>query len=341
MTRSLPSLLLLAGCATARSEEASPLVEPEAVAVTLAPVVQEALARPVRGVGRVKAADEVVLSFPFGGVVEAVRVEAGDRVKKGQILAVLDDDAARAQLAVAESALEKARRDAKRAEVLEGTAASRQQREDAATGLAVAEAQASAAAFQARRSAIAAPGDGIVLDVSIDPDGTVAAGMPAIVFAGEGAWEMEITLASVDAVDVAAGDPASVELDAWPGEALDGSVARKTGGAGPLGGWTVEIGLDGSEKALASGLLGAATVTPEPRTWTTVPLEAIAEADGSEGAVYTVTPEGQARRVPVTIAFVEDGRVAIRSGLDGVDQVVTDGLPFVSEGSRVAVGGVR
>jgi RND family efflux transporter MFP subunit len=331
-------LIALVGCATAQSAEVH--APAEAVPVTLAPVVTAPIARPVRGVGRVRAADEVALSFPFGGVVQSVRVDAGDRVHAGQILAVLDDSAARAQLAAADSAVDKARRDAERAAILEGTAASRQQREDAETGLAVAEAQARAASFQARRQAIVAPGDGIVLDVLIDADGTVAAGMPAIRFAGDGAYEMAITLASVDAVAVAAGDPASIELDAWPGEVLTGTVERRTGGAGPLGGWTVEILVDPGDHALASGLLGAATVTPTARDWTTIPLEAVAEADGDAGAVYMVV-DGAARRVPIGIAFVAGDRVAVKSGLDGVDQVVADGLPFISEGALVAVGGAR
>lgn len=338
---SLGALVVAAGCADAHSKESPPAVEAEVVPIRVVPVAQEDVVRPVHGVGRVRAATEVALSFPFGGVVDDVRVVAGQAVRRGQILAVLDDDAARAQLAAAESGLDKARRDAERATALEGTAVGRQQREDAATGVEVARANVDAAAFQARRQALVAPTDGVIVAVQIDEQAAVGAGMPAILFAG-GAHQVELSVASVDAVGLAVGDPATVRVDAWPGVAFGGRVIERAGGAGAFGGWRVTVALDAAPRPLASGLVASVDVTPAASRWTTVPLDALAEADGARGAVYTLRDDSTVRRVEVDVAFVQDGTVAVSRGLEDVGLVVTAGLPWLSEGARVRiVGGAK
>jgi RND family efflux transporter MFP subunit len=330
--RSLPVLLLVA-CAHA-SEPPKEVGTPP-VAVRTEPVEVRAVRRTVHGAGRVRAADEVTLSFPSGGVVAQVKVEAGERVTRGQVLAVLDAGPARARRDGALSAVEKAERDFARATALEGSGLARQQREDATTGLEVAQANLEAASFEVRRSVLVAPADGIVLDRFADPDQTVAPGGPVVRLAIDAAWELGVAVPAADALRVDVGMPATATLAAYPGESFPGRVVRRAGGAGGLGTWTVTVALDPTDRALASGLVGGADLAPESDPLPVVPLSALAEVNGSVAAVYVVDEGAVARRVPVTIASFDGDDVALSSPREGLVEVITVGTAFVRDGAPV------
>jgi multidrug efflux system membrane fusion protein len=328
--RIMPALLLLS-CAHASDPEAE-LASPP-VPVETAPVRVEPVFPTLHGAGRLAAADEVTLSFPSGGVVSRIVVEAGDRVQRGQLLAVLDATAARARLEGARSSAEKAERDFARASALEGTALARQNREDATTGLEVARATLQAAEFEVRRSVLVAPGDGVVLSRHAEPEQTVAPGTPVLRLATDHAWEVEISLPAAQALRVQPGEPATVRLAAYPGRTFEGRVARRAGGATRLGSWSVWVTLDPVDVPLASGLVAAADLAPATPPLPVVPLSALTEVDGTQAAVYTVQ-DGLARRVPVEIVWLVGDEVALASPAD-LSEVITVGTTFVRDGAPV------
>jgi len=63
---------------------------PDAVAVTVAPVMHEQRSQPIRNSGRISQKNEMRLAFKTGGLIEGINVEEGDKVISGQILATLD-----------------------------------------------------------------------------------------------------------------------------------------------------------------------------------------------------------------------------------------------------------
>ncbi|MEQ1507088.1 MAG: efflux RND transporter periplasmic adaptor subunit [Myxococcota bacterium] len=328
------------GCA-----QASELPDPDGPApipVRTVPVDRRAVRMPVHGAGRLRAADEVTLSFAAGGIVARLAVDTGDRVTRGQVLAVLDATPARARLDGARSALDKAQRDLSRATALEGSGLARQQREDATTGLELAEAGLAAAEFEVRRSVLVAPADGVVLGRFTDPNQTVAPGAPVLRLGTDSAWELEVEVAPADGLAIEPGLDATVALAAYPGEVFPGHVVRRAGGANGLGTFTVTVALDPADRALASGLVGSADLVPLAPAGPTVPLSALAEVDGVDAAVYTVDG-AVARRVPVRIAGFDGDAVSLRSPVP-VDAVIAVGTAFVRDGAPVQVapeGGVQ
>lgn len=79
--------------------------QPAAAATTTATVTTQTLQQTVTASGTVEAATTADLSFDVTGTVSAVDVEPGEKVKKGQRLAAVDDDVLQAELDAAESAL--------------------------------------------------------------------------------------------------------------------------------------------------------------------------------------------------------------------------------------------
>jgi RND family efflux transporter MFP subunit len=97
---------MLAGCSSKekRAGEVGPAVsgvETEVAHVEAAPMFYQA-------VGTVRSAHAAVLAAQLAGTVREVRVNPGDRVQRGQLLAVLDDRGARAQVQGAEAGVQEA-----------------------------------------------------------------------------------------------------------------------------------------------------------------------------------------------------------------------------------------
>ena len=86
---------LLTACSSneKRHEEAAPVVG----GVQSETVHQESVPQFYQAVGTVRSANTATLAAQLGGTVREIHVQAGDRVQRGQLLAVLDDRSARAQ----------------------------------------------------------------------------------------------------------------------------------------------------------------------------------------------------------------------------------------------------
>ncbi|MFC7502244.1 efflux RND transporter periplasmic adaptor subunit [Nocardioides sp. CPCC 206347] len=81
---------------------------PAAAASTTATVATQTFKETVTASGTVAAATTADLAFPVSGTVTDVFVQPGDKVRKGQKLAAIDDTVLRAELAAAQSSLDAA-----------------------------------------------------------------------------------------------------------------------------------------------------------------------------------------------------------------------------------------
>lgn len=341
--RHLLPLLALAGCSVpdAPAAQEAPVHQ---VAVRVAPVERGPLARPVHAAGRVGYSAETRLAFKVGGVVARIAVDEGDHVSKGQVLARLDPREIDAHLSEAESARTKAERDLERATLLnKDDVVTREVLENAATAAEVARAGAAAARFNRRFSEIRAPLSGVVLARLVEPGEVVGPGTPILVVGSAGTGRVvKAGVADRDVVRLAVGDAADVDLDALPGVRLPGTVSEIAPAATPTTGlFEVEVRIDGAAPALAAGMIARAAIVPratEPVT--TVPLAALVDADGARGRVFALAADRR-HVVPhvVDIAFLIGERVALRGGLDGVAQVVSDGAAYLDDRSVVKVVG--
>ncbi len=146
---SLGAALLLAACGGAPAPEDAP--KSEAAPVRTAPAESVRITDAVRAVGVLAPRDELRLSFKVGGVIETMAVEAGDRVRAGQTLAVLKRAEVDAAVAQATEGAAKARRDLERARQLRADeVATQEQVEDLTTAYNVARANLQAARTGAR-----------------------------------------------------------------------------------------------------------------------------------------------------------------------------------------------
>ena len=339
ISRSLLLLLACASCADAMSREAGPS-EP-GVPVRLAPVELRSAAPPVQVSGVVAARDELPLAFKIGGVVRSVAVESGAEVKAGQILATLDTVEVDARVSQARDVLAKADRDLERVATLHAErAVPLQVLQDAETARDVARAGARAAEFDRRYAVIVAPTAGRIMARHHEPGELVAPGTPIVDFASAGrGWVVRVGVSDRDVVRLAEGDSARLTLAAYPGVVFSATVREIAGASQPrTGTYEVELAFAPGERRVLTGMIARATIEPQTTGQLPfVPMEALLEADGHSGCVFTLDDAGVARRVPIEIAFVDEPRVAVASGLAGVARVVTDGAAYLRDGTAVRV----
>ncbi|MGE5175937.1 MAG: efflux RND transporter periplasmic adaptor subunit [Hyphomicrobiales bacterium] len=330
------------------------------VPVRVEPVSLGKVAVPVTAAGTLGPKDDIALSFKVGGVVARVLVDEGQTVRAGQLLASLDMGDVDPAVTRARAGADKADRDYARAQRLfADSVATLAQVEDAETARDAARAALDAAEFNRRHAEIVAPSGGVILRRQAEPGELVESGSTVLVLGSRARGQVvRAWLADRDVVRIRRGDPAVARFDAFPGREFHGHVREIAAAADPMTGtYRVEVALDGGAGVglapgagrgadaargaplLASGLVGTVEIRPAAdQTVALVPADAVLEANGASGIVYTLAGDGRtAVRRPVTIAYLDGDRIAIASGLSGTSRVITSGAAYLDDGRRVEV----
>lgn len=333
------ALVLMAGCTAGSAASTEQSAAP--VAVRLADVVETELVQPVVVTGTVGAKEELALAFKVGGVVARIDVDAGQAVRAGQTLAMLDLVEIDAAVSRAESGAARAEREHERARRLHAdSVVPLAQLQDAETAAQMARADLDAARFNRRHAVIIAPADGIVLQRRAEPGELIGPGAPVLVLASRARGTvLRAGLADRDAVRVRRGDVALVRFAALPDRTFDGRIVEIGAAADPVTGTIpVEIALPAGG-TLFSGLVGTAEIRPAASTPARlVPVEAVLEADGASATIFTLADDGaSAERRTVRVARIAGDHVVITAGLDDVREVITDGAAYLVHGSSVRV----
>lgn len=315
----------------------------ELIPVTVADVRQMSATLPLSVSGILTSAGEQRLSFKVGGVIKRILVEEGDLVKPGQLLAELDKTEIDAQVRQAQEALKKAERDLARVEGLyRDSSATLELLQNATTGRDVAKETVRIATFNQQFAEIRASRPGKIIKKLANEGEVTGPGMPALVLfeTGPNDWVVLVSVSDRDWARLSMGMPAKVVLDAYEGEVFDARVSDLAVAADPGNGlYPVELRLATKGKRLAPGLFARVEIAPaKAGVYTTVPIEALVEGAGKEAFVFALQPDGTGvKKLPVTVAFLENNQAMITAGLEGINAVVTAGAPYLTEKKRVKV----
>jgi len=333
----LVAALVLSACGNGADTAVATNVAPVRVAQVETAPATEAL----RAVGMVAPADEVRLAFKTGGVIDAIHVEQGERVQRGQLLATLADDEVAAAVSQAQAVADKTRRDLDRGRaLLADEVATREQVEDLETARSVANAALRTALFNARHARIEAPADGVVLRRLAEPDELVAVGQPVLVVGNTGGgWVVRAALTDRDVVRVRSGATAEVTLDAFPGRRFAATVIEIAAAADPqTGTYEMKLSIDTQDQRFVQGLVAKVVIAgPDAGDVPVVPVTALLEADGGTALVFVVAEGGVAKRVAVQTGRLLGERIEIVAGLTAGQRVVTEGAAWLEDNDPVRV----
>lgn len=295
------------------------------------PVVVEAM-------GTVRPIREAVVEARVAGVIERTAVDAGDRVKRGDLLVVLSAPelaaqraSATGQVAAAEAALAQARSDMARIEHLHAREAATQvEFERARTALKIAEANLERARAMARREKVMAaytmlraPFDGLVVERYLDPGDLAAPGRPIVRIEDDSRFRLEAPVGEREAAGVSVGLPVRVRIDT-PRLDLEAKVGEIVPAADPASRtFLVKVDLPEIE-GLRSGLFGRVRVISGKRRALVVPAAAVRRVGGLE-TVRVIGPRGEVRtRYVRTGRRVGGGRVEVLAGLEAGERVAVE-----------------
>jgi RND family efflux transporter MFP subunit len=302
--------------------------------------------------GRIEAQEEVRLAFRVGQRLIERRVNVGERVEPGQIIARLESttlqngvQGARANLASAQAAAADARLEFDRQRTLleRGVAPrarferAQKARDSAVAQVDAAQAQLSTAREQLTYAELHADSAGAVTAVGAEPGEVVAAGQMIVTVARQGGRDAVFDVPA--RVKEAAGglDPeVTVTLTSDPNVRTTGRVREVSPQANPVTRtFAVRVGLTDPPETMRLGSTVTGTIQMDLAAAIRVPASALTRSQGTP-AVFLLDPaSGTVSLRIVEVARFGIAEVELASGVAEGDVVVTAGVQTLRPGQRV------
>jgi RND family efflux transporter MFP subunit len=315
--------------------------------------------------GNLMPQTRVAVTAKLPGTLSSIRVDIGDRVRAGQVVALLDRreidaqvDAAEATVNVAHAGVEAAEAtlastvlERDRAQNLFERGAVPKQRLDAAdtarrsaaaqrdlarANLAQAEAALRRAREVQRDTTLTSPVDGVIVERHYDAGSLVGPGDdPVVVVADLRVMKLEAGVSELEAGRLTVGMPARVTAQARPGEAFDGRLAAIAPEVDARNRhFKIEVRIANPGTTLLSGMYGAATIPLERAARAVaVPRDAVTTRGGRRVALRI--DHDVIQEVPVNEGLTDGSVIEIASGLKAGDIIVSDARQDVPAGSKV------
>jgi membrane fusion protein (multidrug efflux system) len=351
-------LLTLATAGTAAcagTEAETPDIDAgRSIPVRTARVDTRDLAETLSLTGTLDPRSEVTVVPEISARLERVLKSEGDRVRRGQLLAVLDDadfrlarDRARAYLDVAEANRAHARAEKDRADSLLKTGGITDKDHLAAqVAVQVADASQSQARSelaiaerQMGRSQITAPIGGRIAKRHADAGTVVAAGTPIYTIVDDSVFELRSSVASGDFGKVKVGETVVVTVDALPGFVTEGEVNRIAPRVDARSrSFELIIRVPGRPQ-LVSGLFARAQVKVRdvPNSLTVPPAALLRDGSDPTKAQTYVVANNKVERRDVLVGIEVPDAVQVTSGLKAGEVVVVDPPSALGPGTQVQV----
>jgi RND family efflux transporter MFP subunit len=328
--------------AHARVEEASRGLRVRVVKATTSPA-----SRRVTLQGEARAFSSVTLYAKVSGYLKEVRVDKGDKVKAGQILATIEAPELDKQITAAEADAKNKRVNAKRFEALApSNMVSAQEVEAAQAGAAVAEANHEALSTQGGYRVLRAPFAGVVTARFADPGaliqsatGAQSGALPVVSVANPDRLRIYVYLDQAAAAYVHVGDTAELRVPERPGFVRKVQVTRL---AGQLDLKTrtmlTEIDVDNKDGTILPGAFVTVSIDLKVTPLVQAPVEALV-LKGDKTLVALVDDKGKVHYRPVVVADDDGATVRFVSGVAAGDRLAMNLGNEVEDGAPVQVVG--
>ncbi|MGV8094405.1 MAG: efflux RND transporter periplasmic adaptor subunit [Mangrovibacterium sp.] len=292
-------------------------------------------------IGTIGESQAIPLSFLISGTVEKVLVSEGQPVKKGQLLAVLNDENYRNAWQIA-SAKEKQAQDAfNRLEpVYKKGSLPEVKYIEVKTGLEQARSMASMAEKNLKDCKLYAPTAGMIGKKTIEPGMSIIPGNPSFQLVKIEKVKVSFPVPENEIAAIAKGQKASIRVSAIGDRLFEGEVNEIGVLSNPLSHtYLVKVDLDNKDNLLKPGMVCTVRLSnPELSGRIVIPMSAVQQNANGEKFVYTAnSATGKAEKKPVVAGPLAGNGIVIVSGLANGDLLITDGYQKVSENSPIQI----
>ncbi|HSH51389.1 MAG TPA: efflux RND transporter periplasmic adaptor subunit [Bacteroidales bacterium] len=346
------SILLLSSCGS--KEEPEEQIRP----VFYQKVGKKSVSEVRSFAGISQSHNKAKLSFRVGGNIEQIAVELGDTLKKGQVVARLDDTDyrinynkavmseknAQVQLIAAQSAYQRIENlYTNNNASLSDFEKAKAQYESAVAMANTAEAQVSAAKNQLDYTVLSAPYDGAVTAIMADENEMAGAGQPIAEFSSTARIEVRTAVPENIIARVKKGQNVTVSFGTMSDQLFSGTVSEVSTGTGNTSTYPVIVTLTGPTGQLLPGMTGTVNirlaVANDSQKAVIVPTDAVShDANGDFVYIASKSEEPQmyvAKRREVTTGELTPLGYPITEGLSEGDIVITAGLSSLYDGRKV------
>jgi HlyD family secretion protein len=339
------------------------------ITVELVKVSRGRIAASLSVVGNLIGEATVDVAPKTGGRLTSVNVKLGDRVRRGQLIAKVEDREiveqvrqAEASHKVGEATIRQREADLKLAETSVERSRNlfgrqllpRQTLDDAEARYTAAIAQVDLARAQLAQSEarlqelrinlantnVLSPVDGFVARRNVDPGAWVSqnAGVASIVDISS--LRLVANVVEKDLRMVSVGDPAVVEVDAYPGEKFNGRIARVSPILDPATRTApLEVEIPNPAYRLKPGMYAKISLEVESRdNVLLVPKVALVDSEGQRG-IFQASGDNRAVFKPVKVGLEDTERAEILGGLTEGELVIAAGAGALRPNDQLAIAG--
>jgi membrane fusion protein (multidrug efflux system) len=329
---------LAVGCSNGKAKDEDSSEADTSVPVEVQPVRRAAMVAVYSGTAPIEAHEEAEVVAKVGGEVRQILVEEGDMVQDGQLLARLDGDRLRLELAQAEANLRKLERDYNRVKelsekglVAKGTA------ENTKYDLDALRATYDRARLELSYTEIRAPIAGVISARYIKVGNTITPNTSTFRVTDLDPLVAYVHVPEKEFRKLAPNQKADVVVDALAGERFVGTISRISPTVDPqTGTFRARVEVPDETRRLKPGMFARVNIVYERRDDALqVPRTAILDGDGDQSVYVIVNGKAEQRRVKPGLS--NSGWVEIVEGLQGDESVVVVGQGGLKTGTPVKV----
>jgi RND family efflux transporter MFP subunit len=346
--------LVIIGVAATACKEKIEIVE-EVRAIKTITVSKRATGQIRKYSGIVRATDSSDLSFEVSGKVETVKVDVGDSVRKGQLLAVLDKEPYRLDVNAAQAELLKAKANVvntkqayeRQERVYSQGAGAKSKLDRAKYNYDAARSQVKyqiakldLAKRNLRKTRLASPYDGHIAWRSVNPHEEIKVGQKIFVIDAKGALEVHLAVPESTIHQLNVGTPATVTFPTLPAHSVKGRISYLGSAAVKANAFPAKLGLIEPPANLNPGMTAEVSLVLEDDSQVAgylLPLQAILPAKADrQGYAFVYDPDtSTVRKTPIRTLKMERKMVNVTEGLSAGDIIAVAGVSFLADGMKV------
>ena len=288
---------------------------------------------------RLEAEREVSVLARTTGLVEALTVEEGDRVRQGRVLVQLDKEELGLNLRQAQAAFEEAASNYERIKVLhEQRMVSQSEYETTRLRFANARLGLEESELNLTYADLTAPITGVITRRLVELGDLVRGNQEVFIIADLDPLLVRIFVPERRMYQLQPGQEATVAVEALPDREFGAKIRMISPEVDPESGTvkvTLEVAADG---LLKPGMFATVRIITAKRPQTLIVPKKALVLETDEDDVFLIA-EGKVRRIAIELGFVEGDKVEVVSGLKEGDQVVTVGHEGLKDGAAVRLAG--
>lgn len=331
-------IFLIAFCTSCGHKEEKKAPQPP-VKVSIVTVARNDMPQILSYSGTIEPDNTAQVSFAVSGTVRDIRVQEGQYVKQGQLLAAIDDTEYSNALIIANAGLEQAEDLYARLNGLyeKGSLPAKDYIE-IKTKLAQAKANKSISAKHIADSRLYAPITGVITEKRIEKGSTAAPGVPAFTIIKTDMVYARITVPESEIGALQPGTEANVFVPTL-NDTLKGKISIINPQADPISRtYIVKVKLDNNNNRLLPGMLtDISIVTGRPQPAIIIPANAVVRDADDLTYVFVANKENKAIRKRISTGRLTGAsQVIITDGLQDGDKLITAGQTQLKDGSAIS-----